>query len=343
MPVPDFLVDSSARLVLGCLIVWLVTRLLRRVLMGLAQRTVSRADDFVVKAVLATAEPLGYLGVAYWAWQSLPIEGRGDWIVSFITRLLAVVLVVRLVNSVLLRLLRGVLARVPSSVTTETLVALSPLIRTSVWILGALIFLQNQGVQLGAIFATLAGAGIGLGLALQGPVKDFIVYVTILLDKPFVVGGVIRYKDLIGVVERVGVRFTQIRSLDGQRVVVDNTALLSDELQNLDDLPRRRIVHRIGVTYDTPAETVAAIPGMMEEIATSVEGVEFDRAHFISFADSALLFEFVYAVPSSDFVHALDLQQVVNLALLRRFAAEGIQFAFPSQTLYLQQQKTDPA
>jgi len=275
--------------------------------------------------------------VAVWAWQALPIEGQGDWLVFSATRLLAMVLVVRLTNSVLLRLLKTALRRMPSSVSAETLVALSPLIRTSVWILGILIFLQNQGVQLGAILAALAGAGLGLGLALQGPARDFINYITILLDKPFVVGGVVRYKNLIGVVERVGVRSTRIRSIDGQRVVVTNNDLLDNELENLDDLPRRRMVHRISVTYDTPADTVAKIPRFMEDTTISVEGVDFGRAHFVAFADSALLFEFVYYVPSSDYAHALDLQHRVNLALLRRFEQEAISFAYPSQTLYLNQ------
>jgi len=107
-------------------------------------------------------------------------------------------------------------------------------------------------------------------------------------------------------VERVGVRSTRIRSIDGQRVVVDKNDLLDNELENLDDLPRRRMVHCIGATYDTPANTVAKIPRFMEDITISVEGVDFGRAHLVAFVDSSLLFEFVYYVPSSDYAHALD-------------------------------------
>jgi small-conductance mechanosensitive channel len=324
----------------GLIAVWLISRVLRRILFGLTRRTRSASDDVVVSVVLASLVPVAYLAVVVWAWDALPIEGTGDWVVYSAVRVVVVVLVVRMVNRVLLYVLQRALRRVETPLTSETLVALSPLIRSLVWILGILVLLQNQGVQLGAVFATLAGAGIGIGLALQGPVRSFIDYITILVDKPFTIGETIRYKDFIASVEQVGVRATQLRSIDGQRIVVANDDLLANELENLADLPRRRLLHRIGVVYQTPADTVAAIPGIMKEVTDAVEGAEFGRAHFIAFADSCLEFEFVYFVPSNDYDLALNLQHQVNLGLMRAFEDRGISFAYPTRTLFLSRAET---
>lgn len=129
MTLPEYLLSGSGRLVVGVYVVWMGISLLRRLLEGVSKRTQSKTDGFVVAMTLSAAEPLGHLAAVVWAWQALPIERQGDWLVFNATRLLAMVLVVRLINSVLLRLLKTALRRVPSSVSAEALVALPPLIR----------------------------------------------------------------------------------------------------------------------------------------------------------------------------------------------------------------------
>jgi MscS family membrane protein len=175
---------------------------------------------------------------------------------------------------------------------------LDSLIRSLFWILGLLVFLQNQGVQMGAIYASLAGAGIGVGLALRGPISNFLNYLTILLDEPFRIGHFIRFDNVLGTVERVGIRSTHVRSLDGERIVISNEELLTKTIQNFGDLPKRRIATIIGVLYQTPVQTVKAIPGLIESVIRQHPPAEFDRCHFTRFADSALEFEFVYLFPT---------------------------------------------
>ncbi|QPN61886.1 mechanosensitive ion channel family protein [Synechococcus sp. CBW1002] len=335
---------------LGAFVVWLASRLLKRWVMRLVGRTSSRTDDLLASLVLSTITPLAYLGVAVWGWQSLVSElqalAAGAWldrVVEGAFQLVAIVLVVRLVNSSLLLLLDRSLRRFGKDRQIATLQSLAPMIRTLFWLLGGLVFLQNQGVEMGAIYASLAGAGIGIGLALKGPVSNFINYLTILLDQPFEIGQVIQFGGHWASVERVGIRSSSLRSLDGERIVISNEDLLSQTIRNFGDLPRRRLVHHIGVEYQTSLEKVRRIPALLQQVVEQVPPAEFDRCHFVRFADSALEFEFVYFVPGGDYVLALNVQQEVNYQIMEKFLGEAIAFAYPTQTLFLEGGSTPPA
>mgnify|MGYP001173635436 CR=1 FL=1 len=336
MSIPPFLVLALARWLGGCFAVLLLTRLLRAVLLHLASSRQHSTTEFVVRLFTSTLLPIGWLAVLVWGWDALPMAGLADQAIYAVSRLMAVVLIARLINRVFLRLADGALRRMEHPVITpEMLVGFSPMLRTVVWLFALLIYLQNEGLELGAIFAALAGAGIGLGLALQRPVENFTDYLTVLLDQPFSVGQKIRVGDVVGRVEQVGVRSTSIRSLNGQRTVMSNGDLLNATIENLTDLPRRRIVQVIGVTYDTSADQMEMIPELIRSVVESVEDAQFGRAHFISYGDFSLNVEYVFFVPDGDFDHSLDLRHRVNLKLMRCFEDKGIEFAFPTQTLHL--------
>ncbi len=334
---------ALARVVGGCAVVWLAVRLAKRTVLRVARRTRTSADDVLLGMTLGTAAPLGYLAAVLWGWSSLSGVREtlllGEWadlVVRGGVTLLAVVLVVRLVNRVLLWLLERSLQKLGQDSQVTMLRALTPMIRTLIWIIGILVFLQNQGVALGAVYASLAGAGIGIGLALKGPISNFINYLTILFDQPFQIGQVIRFDDVIAFVEKVGMRSSHLRSIDGELIVIGNDELLLKTIRNYGDFPRRRLLHRIGVVYQTPAGKMEEIPGMIQAAIEATGKLEFDRAHFIGFGDSSLDFEFAYFVPSGDLKEAFDLQQIVNLSIMKRFEAEGIDFAYPTRTLYLE-------
>jgi small-conductance mechanosensitive channel len=131
-------------------------------------------------------------------------------------------------------------------------------------------------------------------------------------------------------------RSSHLRSVDGELIVISNEELLSKTIRNYGDFPRRRLVHRIGVVYQTPAAMMERIPQLIREAIESTGRLNVDRAHFVGFGDSSLDFEFAYFVPSGDLKEAFDLQQIVNLAIMKRFEAEGIDFAYPTRTLYLE-------
>jgi small-conductance mechanosensitive channel len=131
-------------------------------------------------------------------------------------------------------------------------------------------------------------------------------------------------------------RSSHLRSIDGELIVIGNDELLLKTIRNYGDFPRRRLLHRIGVVYQTPAAKMEQIPGIIREAIETAGHLQFDRAHFIGFGDSSLDFEFAYFVPSGDLKEAYDRQQIVNLSIMKRFEAEGIEFAYPTRTLYLE-------
>jgi small-conductance mechanosensitive channel len=320
-----------ARTLVGIALVSLVVRLLRR---WPYRNRLSSADEVFVAMVLGTAAPLGYLAAILWGWRSLlPLRqaiGLGpqaERLVQSGALLLAIVLVVRLLNRALLRLVERSLRTLGQEKQIATLRGLDPMIRTFFWLLGALVFLQSQGVPLTAVYASLAGAGIGVGLALKGPVANFINYLTILFDQPFEIGQLIRFSDVVATVERVGMRSSSLRSLDGERIVINNEDLLNQTIRNYGDLTRRRLVHRIGVDHGTPVDKVAEISSLIEQLIRATPDAQFERCHLTRLGDNALEFELVYFVPGSDYSHDLDVQQRVNLEILRSFAQEGIELS----------------
>jgi small-conductance mechanosensitive channel len=209
-------------------------------------------------------------------------------------------------------------------------------IKVALWAAVVLIALDNLGVHITTLVAGLGVGGIAVALAVQHILGDLFASVTIILDKPFVVGDFIIVGDFLGSVENIGLKTTRIRSLSGEQLVFPNSDLLNSRIRNYKRMTERRIVFAFGVIYQTAADKLAAIPGLVREIIAAQPQARFDRAHFKAFGDSSLDFEVVYWVTDPDYNLYMDIQQAINLGLFRRFQAEGIEFAYPTQTLYVE-------
>jgi small-conductance mechanosensitive channel len=203
-----------------------------------------------------------------------------------------------------------------------------------VWSLVVLLVLQNYGVEVTPILTGLGVGGIAVALALQTVLGDLFASITILLDKPFVVGDSITLGEFQGTVERIGIKTTRLRSVNGEEIVMGNADLVNSRVRNFKRLSERRNLFTLGVTYSTTPEQLAAIPSMLRELIEHVPNTRFERAHFKSFGDFALIFEIVYYVGRNDYLSYMDAQQAINLEIYRRFDAEGIEFAFPTQTVH---------
>jgi small-conductance mechanosensitive channel len=219
--------------------------------------------------------------------------------------------------------------------SAATLNALGFLARLILWSVLFLLALDNFGIDITALVAGLGIGGVAVALAVQNVLGDLFASLSIVLDRPFVIGDFIIVDDLMGTVEHVGLKTTRIRSLHGEQIVFSNNDLLDSRVRNYKRMRERRIVFVLGVTYDTPPEKVAAIPGLLREAVELQERVRFDRAHFKAYGAFSLDFEVVYYVLDPDYNTYMDVQQEINLAILRSFAAGGIEFAFPTQTLHL--------
>ncbi len=200
----------------------------------------------------------------------------------------------------------------------------------------ALLALDNvPGVNVTALVASLGIGGIAVALALQNVLADLFASLTITLDKPFVIGDFIIIDSYLGSVEHVGLKTTRIRSLGGEQLVFANNDLLTSRIRNYGRMQRRRVVFEFGVLYQTTADQLEAIPGQVQAILADLEQVSLDRVHFKSFGDSSLVFEVVYYVEDPDYTLYMDKQQAINLALVRRLADLGVEFAYPTRTIHL--------
>lgn len=208
--------------------------------------------------------------------------------------------------------------------------------RVAIWSLVLLAALDNLGVDITALVAGLGVGGIAAGLALQDVLKDTFAALSIVLDKPFAIGDFVVVDDLAGSVEHIGIKTTRVRSLSGEQLVFGNGDLLSSRIRNFKRLVERRALFEFGVLYGTPPDQLERIPEMVREIVEGQETTRFDRAHLKSFGASSLDFEIVYYVLDPEYLTFMDRQQAIHLALIRKFAAEGIEFAFPTRTLHLE-------
>lgn len=206
--------------------------------------------------------------------------------------------------------------------------------RLAVWSLVVILALDNiPGVEVTSLITSLGIGGIAIGLAVQNILSDLFSSLTITLDKPFSIGDTINVGEFTGTVEYIGLKSTRIRSLSGEQLVFANSDLLASRIRNLQRMERRRVVFFLGVSYDTPAEKLQAIPNLIQTTIEAVDDTTFDRAHFKEFGVTGLTFEIVYFIDTSDYRVFMDRQQQINLDVFNKFTEMQIQFALPAPTV----------
>ena len=198
-----------------------------------------------------------------------------------------------------------------------------------------LLILDNLGQDITALVAGLGVGGLAVALAVQSILGDLFASLTIVLDKPFVVGDFIMVDPYLGTVEKVGLKTTHIRSLSGEQLVFSNADLLGSRIRNYKRMNERRVVFHIGVTYQTPHHQIKAIPDMIKAIVSQEEKARLDRCHFQKYGDFALIYETVYWIETPDYVEYMDIQERINLAIHEKFEQENIEFAYPTRTIFL--------
>ena len=322
------------KLVVGLGITLAATVVLRRFLPRFSRRTSCDFDDFVLRALSDAVLPFGIVVTLLIVKTNLGLPNDVARAYDVVLRIVGSIVLIRFINRIGIRFLQSV-ARRSDSDLEQLFKNIQPLVRALIWIVGALVLFQSLGVQLAAIWALLSAGGIGVGLALKEPAQELFAYLMILLDKPFTVGQFINVGSTFATVEKIGVRSTHLRSLRGEAVVMNNSALTHTTLLNFADMKSRRMIYSLRVTYSTSVEQMKAIPAWVEQIIDVIPNTSFDRCHFTEFGDSSLKLELVYYIDTNDYTTALNAQQAVNLGIMDCFAREGIEFALPSRTLYL--------
>lgn len=207
--------------------------------------------------------------------------------------------------------------------------------RVVVWSIALLLILNNLGFDVTALVAGLGIGGIAIALAAQNILGDLFASLAIVLDQPFVVGDFVIVGSQMGTIERIGIKTTRIRSLSGEELICSNADLLGSRINNYKRMTERRVVFTIGVTYQTPADKVEKLPGMLRAAVESQDRARFDRAHLARYGDFALVYEIVYWVLTPDYNLYMDIQQQINFSIYRQLQDERIEFAYPTQTIHM--------
>jgi len=218
----------------------------------------------------------------------------------------------------------------------EAYSVISWIAKAALWATVVLLALNNLGVQITALVAGLGISGIAVALAVQSILGDLFASLSIVLDRPFVVGDFIIVGDQMGSVEHVGLKTTRVRSLSGEQIIIANNDLLNSRIKNYGRMNERRVLFSVGVTYQTPKEKLEEIPGIIREAIEAQNKVRFDRSNFSKFGAYSLDFETVYYVLDRDYNFYMNIQERIILAIYERFSQEGIEFAYPTQTLFME-------
>jgi small-conductance mechanosensitive channel len=211
--------------------------------------------------------------------------------------------------------------------------AIGFLIRVAAFSVIAMMVLSNLGIDVGPLIASLGIGGIAIALALQNVLGDLFASISIVFDKPFLVGDYIQVGTFQGTVEHVGLKTSRLKSISGEQLIFNNSDLLGSRISNYKRRADRRVQFSLGVTYDTPKAKLEQIPGWVEDIISSKDATRFDRCFFLTFGDSALVFDIVYYMDVPDFEVYGNNRQAINLEILGKFAEEGVEFAYPTQTV----------
>jgi len=303
----------------------------------LAEKSPTPFDDFIVENLKRSITPLLYFAAFYISTRNLIIPP----ILELSLRTLGVLLLTIFVTRFLIDLFSFLISAVKEGNGTidtraQEKKVILPILRITLWCGAAVFLLDNLGFKVSTVLTGLGIGGIAVALAAQTVLSDLLSYIAIVFDKPFVLGDfIILEGGFMGSIEHIGIKTTQIRSLGGELIVLPNSDLTSHRVRNYKRMAERRVVFKVGLTYDTPAESLEAFPNLVRNIIQSLPDTRFDRCHFIAFGDSSLEVETVYYVLSPDYNRYMDLQQEINLRLKRSVAEQGLSFAFPTRTLHM--------
>lgn len=328
-------------IVIGIVVLAILKNVVIKRLAAKAKRTQTDIDEMLTRAIDKYLLPILYLIVIYLSLHYLTINTNLLRIIDIVIIAFGIIFGALLLSSVAIVLFNRFWQKKKGESDPMALRWIAVILRILIWGAALLLFLENIGVEITALVAGLGIGGIAIAFAAQAILEDIFSFVTIFFDRPFEIGDYITIGDMMGTVEHIGIKTTRIRSLSGEQLVFANKDLTNSRLRNYKRMESRRISFGLGVTYDTPLEKLKAIPDIIKDIITNLDGAEFVRAHFFEYADYSLNYQIVYIVQSQDYAVYMDIQQEINFKIKEEFDKHGISFAFPTQTLYVHSSKSE--
>jgi len=327
--------------VLAFIIVFVLLKVIQHVatqrVATLVEKTETKVDNAVVE-VVETIKPPFYWFLAFWgALQFLTLGGVFDKIIDTVLIIWLVYQVVIALQIFVEYFIKARFIKTDDRAGEVVSGILTALMKVVLWLLGGLFVLQNLGVNVTSLIAGLGIGGLALALAAQKILEDLFASLAIYFDEPFKPGDFVQIGKVKGTVKKVGIKTTRLESLSGEEITLPNKEITNSHVSNFKRMKERRGEITFGVTYDTGQMKLKKIPKMIKEIISAQEKVEFVRANFKEFGDSALIFGVVYKVQSKKFKTYARKREKILVAIKGEFEKEGIEMAFPTQTVHIVQ------
>jgi MscS family membrane protein len=323
---------------LGKFLAWFMEKVLKQ----LTQKTKSDFDDIIVEAV---KKPLVFFVTIMGFWYAIEYLNFPNEKVDIFLHKMHLFMVVMNITWLISRVMNMLLEayffpyakRDDTSFDAQLLPVLKKGFTFFIWGIGVVLGLDNLDFDIGAMLAGMGIGGLALALAAQDIVKNIFGGIMIFLDKPFKIGERIMITTYDGTVERVGLRSTRVRTLDGRLVTIPNSQFNDNAITNIVSEPTRRIILDLGLTYDTPPEKMEEAGQILRQIVVDKKDVLTQEpvVSFLTFGEFNLNIRFAYFIlQGNDY---FQVQNDVNMEILKRFNTSGLEFAFPTRTIYTKQ------
>lgn len=334
----DYII-AIAIFILLIISIQIIKNILLKLLKTWAKKTTTTIDDKFVKAFEEKIKPflnLIYFGAFYISIKQLTMDSQIERFFNIFVIILLTFFGIRFLLSITIYGLETYwVKKEKDQAKKQALKSIITVIKIIVWSIVLIILLDNLGIKISALVAGLGIGGIAIALAAQSFLGDLFSYFIIFFDRPFEIGDFIIIGDYKGTVEYIGLKTTRIHSLGGEQLIFSNQDLTNSRIKNYKRMDRRRIVFQFGIIYQTTLTQLKKIPQIVEGIITQIPETTFDRAHFASYADFSLNFEVVYYIHDNDYNKYMDIQQEINFQLKESFEKQKIEFAYPTQTVFL--------
>jgi len=320
--------------ILSKIIYWLFKTVFKR----LTAKTKTKLDDIVVDVI---QKPIVYAAIIIGAWlgfERLTFSANIDLFFShaftFVLIFNITWLIVRAVEAVFTELIIPFTEKSENTFDDQVVPIVRKSIKGLLWSLGIIVGLDNAGFDIMALIAGLGIGGLALALAAQDTVKNIFGGIMIFLDKPFKLGDRIVISGNDGFVTEVGIRSTRIKTLMGRVITVPNSNFAESSIENISIEPSRKVLINLGLTYDTTPDKMELAIKLLDDIVNANQDtLTKDRlVSFNNWGDFSMGILFIYYIKKE--ADIFETQSKINLQILKQFNENGLEFAFPTQTIY---------
>ncbi|MCO5141482.1 MAG: mechanosensitive ion channel family protein [Oligoflexia bacterium] len=315
---------------------WIVKTIILVRLKAIASRTTTTIDDLALSVIDRTKLPLFLLFSLSTSLTSLQLEGKVLTLTKGILVFSIIVQIALWSIYIIDFYVKAAAEKADDGGRATTVSALGFLAKIFVWVFVLLLLLDNYGVNIAALVTGLGIGGVAVALAVQNVLGDLLASLSIVLDKPFVIGDFIQVGSQLGTVEHIGLKTTRLTSATGEQLIFSNSDLLQSRIQNFRRMRERRFAFTVGILYETPTEKLDETRQIISKTIEDIEGVRLERCFLASFGPSSLDYEVVYWIHSRDYNVFVEKHHEISVELVRRFRKAGLDFAYPTRKIYVE-------